>query len=189
MRILGLHGYQTSSKIFLLQSRYLRKKLNKDLNIEIEWVVPDAPHKSNNPISEIVRKIYKPPYFHWFIKDSNYQGLEESKNKIESLGEFDGIVGFSQGACLTYLMAEIIKPKFIINICGVNYLKNQSDKLLINIPTLNIIGILDPLKDRSELLANDYLDPEFLYHPGNHSFPPDRQSYNKISNFIKKFKN
>ena len=125
-------------------------------------------YKSNNPISEIVRKIYKPPYFHWFIKDSNYQGLEESKNKIESLGEFDGIVGFSR-SLFNLPMAEIIKPKFIINIC-VNYLKNQSDKLLINIPTLNIIGILDPLKDRSELLANDYLDPEFLYHPGNHSF-------------------
>ena len=189
MRILGLHGYQTSSKIFLLQSRYLRRKLDKDLDLFIEWVVPDAPNKSNDPISDIVRKIFEPPYFHWFVKDSSYLGLKESKDKIECLGEFDGIVGFSQGACLTYIMAKIIKPKFIINICGVNYQDCRSDKTLINIPTLNVIGSLDPLKNRSELLANDYVDPEFLYHPGNHSFPPDRESYNQISNFIKKFKN
>ena len=187
MRILGLHGYQTSSKIFIQQSRYLRRILDKEL--QIEWVIPDAPHLANDPISEIVRKIFKPPYYHWFIKDSKYYGLDESINKIKLLGEFDGIIGFSQGACLTYIIANVIKPKFIINICGVNYIDCHSEKKPIDIPTLNIIGILDPLKERSELLANGYTNPEFLYHSGNHTFPPDRESYNEISKFVKKFKN
>ena len=183
MRILCLHGYQTSAKILMQQSKYLRTSLQESL--DIEWIIPDAPHKSKGKISPLVTSIFKPPYYHWYEKNNNYQGLEETIEFLkENVNSIDGILGFSQGACVAQILAPIIKPKFVINICGVNY---PEYKNILEIPCLNVIGSLDPIKERSELLALQYKDSEILYHLGSHSFPPDKPSYQEINNFIKKF--
>ena len=117
MRILALHGYQTSSEIFKIQSRFLMRKLKK---YNIEWVIPNGLYLSKEPISSIVKKYFNPPYYHWYIPyDNKYLGIDNSIKCIKSLGKFDGIIGFSQGACLAQIISNIIKPKFIISICGV----------------------------------------------------------------------
>jgi hypothetical protein len=117
MRILALHGYQTSSEIFKIQSRFLMRKLKK---YNIEWVIPNGLYLSKEPISSIVKKYFNPPYYHWYIPyDNKYLGIDNSIKYIKSLGKFDGIIGFSQGACLAQIISNIIKPKFIISICGV----------------------------------------------------------------------
>ena len=66
MRILCLHGYQTSAKILMQQSKYLRISLQDSL--DIEWIILDAPHKSKGRISPLVTSIFKPPYYHWYEK-------------------------------------------------------------------------------------------------------------------------
>lgn len=180
MRILGLHGYQTSSKIFTIQSNYLRKILDK--SYEIEWIIPDGPHNSEDEISPVVKQYFKPPYYQWYTK-KEYVGIKNSIEYIKSLGKIDGIIGFSQGGCFAYILASIIKPKFIISICGVNNV-NDDYKKLCEIPSLHIIGENDECRKRSELLTKDFLNPTIIYHTGKHTFPPNREIYNDIANFI-----
>ena len=184
MKILGLHGFQTSGKIFLRQSNYLRNLLKKNNNKDIEWIIPDAPHESKETISPLVKRIFKPPYYHWYNKNEGYDGLEESIEFLKKYaGEIDGIIGFSQGACIAQIISPILEPKFVINICGVDYPEYDT---IINIPCLNVIGIEDPIKERSKKLASVYQKSEIIYHIGNHSFPPDKPTYQNIINFIKK---
>lgn len=181
MRILGLHGFQTSSKIFTLQSNYLRRLLAKE-HPNIEWIIPDAPHESKENISPIVERIFKPPFYHWYDKNNGYYGLEESVEFLKKLGPIDGIIGFSQGACMAQIISTILKPKFVINVCGVNYPEYNT---IIEIPCLNIIGTEDPIKERSEKLASQYINSEIIYHSGCHTFPPEIITYQKIVFFIK----
>ena len=184
MRILGLHGFQTSGKILMQQSNYLRNILKTQSDKEIEWITPNAPHESKNNISPLVKRIFRPPYYHWYNKNEGYDGLEESIEFLKKyINQIDGIVGFSQGACIAQIISPIIKPKFVINICGVDYPEFDST---LEIPCLNIIGLEDPIKERSEKLASIYQKSEIIYHSGNHSFPPDKPIYQNIINFIKK---
>jgi len=180
MRILALHGYQTSSKIFYLQSNYLRKILNKDFNIE--WLVPNAPFDSNNDSADLVKQYFDPPYFYWYTK-KEYQGIDESINYIKSLGKVDGIIGFSQGGCFAQILSRIIKPKFVITICGVDPI-NEKYKKISEIPSLHIIGKQDEFRERSELLTNYFLNPNIIYHTGKHTFPPNKEIYDQIKEFI-----
>lgn len=183
MKILGLHGYQTSSSIFKIQSKYLMNLLNKKYNQKIEWIIPDAPNLSNNNISPIVKKCFKPPYYDWYQKDEYYNGLNKSMDYLKQFKNIDGIISFSQGSCVSYLLSDILNPKFIINICGVNYTQN---KYQIKIPSLHLIGKEDPIKFQSFLLTENYINPYIIYHKGSHSFPPDKESYQEIINFIEK---
>jgi len=185
MKILALHGYQTSKKIFMYQSNYLRRILNK--NIEIEWIIPDAPYESKDDTSPIIKQYFKPPYYHWYSK-KEYIGIDESIEFIKSLGKIDGIIGFSQGGCFAYILANIIKPKFIISICGVNSV-NDNYKKFCQIPSLHIIGENDEYRERSELLTKDFLNPQVIYHSGKHTFPPNIEIYLIIESFIKNFQN
>ena len=180
MRILGLHGYQTSSKIFVIQSNYLRKILDK--HHDIEWIIPDAPNISEEEISPLVTKYFEPPYYQWYTK-KNYHGIKKSIKYIKSLGKIDGIIGFSQGGCFGYILSSILKPKFIISICGVNSI-NDDYKKFCNISSLHIIGENDEHRKRSEELTKDFLNPKIIYHSGKHTFPPNREIYNDILKFI-----
>jgi len=181
MRILALHGYQTSKKIFMIQSNYLRRILNK--NIEIEWIIPDAPYESKDEISPIIKKYFNPPYYHWYIT-KEYIGIEESIKYIKSFGPVDGIIGFSQGGCFAQILSTIIKPRFIISICGINC-TNKNYISFSKIPSLHIIGTDDKIRERSELLTKQFENPKIIYHSGKHTFPPDKEVYNQISEFIK----
>ena len=84
---------------------------------------------------------------------------------------------------MVQIISPILKPKFVINICGINY---SEDDTILDVPCLNIIGLEDPIKEKSEKLASIYPKSEIVYHSGNHSFPPDKAIYQDIINFIKK---
>ena len=183
MKILGLHGYKNSSLIFTIQTKHLRRLSNN-----LEWNIPNAPNISSENIPMEVKKYFKPPYYYWYdINNSNY-GLDKTLyylyNYSKKYGPFDGIIGFSQGASMAYLLSTLIEINFVINICGVNYPNMCNDSKKINIPSLNIIGKNDPYKERSLMLANYYYNPEIYYCNSEHVFPSDYKSYQTILNFI-----
>ena len=186
MRILALHGYQTSSNIFMIQSRFLLNKLNK--TCEIEWIIPDGIHLSKEPILPIIKKYFNSPYYHWYTsKNNKFIGIEDSIEYLKTFENIDGIIGFSQGACLAQILSNIIKPKFIISVCGVNCLDNRFN-FISETPSLHIIGEKDNLKNRSLLLADNFKNPIILYDKkGEHNFPVNKNIYIEIENFIVQF--
>lgn len=132
--------------------------------------------------------------------DIRYVGLEATIEYIDEIfatkGPFDGVLGFSQGACLAGLLASIqpkghIDFKFCILISGfycrdVNYLKHQLEerpeehtlehvkiiKEKVNMPSFHIWGDSDEmvLPWRSQLLADLFtsVHSKRVSHPSDH---------------------
>ena len=133
MKILSLHGFQTSGIIMKNQTKYMRNIFNYN------FIFPDAPHISTDIPPPIITKFYSKPYYEWYNNNNN--GLDESINFIKTLGKFDGVLGFSQGACMAINILEIVDAKFFISIAGINNaqpLDNCNNK--INIPSFHFIG-------------------------------------------------
>jgi hypothetical protein len=178
MKILFLHGYQNNSKILIYQSKLLRSLLKYD------FVIPNAPNLSHVKPNNINTKFFNPPYFYWY--EPNGQGLGNSINYINSLGTFDGIIGFSQGSAMALNMFDIIKPKFFISIAGVN----PNIDYFYDIPSYHFIGINDPIKSKSIKLLNMFQNPNVIYFDGRHEFPSlkYKNEFLMCDNFIKNLK-
>ena len=171
MRVLALHGYHMNANIMIKMSYSLVKRL--DHNIEL--IVPDAPF-SVKPYRPEITKYYDPPFYKWV------NGKNINFDDLKNLNNIDGIIGFSQGAYIAYLLHSYINPKFIINISGVNHCNITTEK--INIPSIHIIGEKDSYYLKSLELTNKYNSPEIIYHKDGHHFPKNIDIYKKINFFI-----
>ena len=182
MKIIGLHGFQSSSEIFLKQTKYLRKFLDKD----IKWYIPNAPNISSKEILPEIKNYFEPPYYQWYDKNNLNNGYDYSINFLKSYndiyGPFDGVIGFSQGASMAYVLSSMTDVKFIINICGVNHPNLYNEK--VNKVNLNIIGNKDPHKERSLLLSSYFNNPIIFFNNNKHVFPYDTQTNKNIVDFI-----
>jgi len=183
MRILALHGYQTSGIIMKNQSKYMTKILNYN------FIFPNAPNISlSNDVPEIITKFYKKPYYEWYKYDYNnniYHGLDESINLIKTLGKFDGVVGFSQGACMAPNILDIVDAKFFISISGIN--KYNCDKKY-NIPSFHFIGNNDPIRNKSLDFAKQFDKPHIFWYNGGHQIPfsSSKDDFIKCNEYIQK---
>jgi pimeloyl-ACP methyl ester carboxylesterase len=74
----------------------------------------DAPHLASGAVPADVASFFEPPYREWWNamgagKNLEYVGLDESLASIDAFvaahGPFDGVLGFSQGATLTGMLA------------------------------------------------------------------------------------
>ena len=98
-KLLVLHGSRQTGQLLMGRMEKLKKRLKKK---NIELVAPDAPHKivSNDEHDKHLLQW-------WERHDNEYQGLVESMNLLETLwssSDFEGIIGFSQGARLAHLI-------------------------------------------------------------------------------------
>jgi hypothetical protein len=177
MKVLILHGYQNNSKILFYQSKFLRSIL------KYNFIIPNAPNITFEKPKNINTNFFPQPYFYWYGK--NTYELNNSINFITTLGNFDGIIGFSQGSAMALHMLDIINPKFFISIAGVNPDTNCN----YNIPSFHFIGKNDPINDKSIKLLNMFNNPNFIYFNGGHEFPPRncKNDYITCNEFIKKF--
>jgi pimeloyl-ACP methyl ester carboxylesterase len=111
-KILLLHGWRTSGEIIFWQTAAFR------YNVGIDVVKINAPWPAKGPPYPGIAQVYpNHPYFEWWEtkRDSNnipveYIGVEKSlefvEEYLEENGPFLGVLGFSQGATLTTLLAE-----------------------------------------------------------------------------------
>ena len=177
MKILFLHGYQNNSKILTFQSTFLRSIL------KYNYTIPNAPNFSHGKPNNINTNFFPPPYFHWY--ESNFYDLNSSINYISSLGNFDGIIGFSQGSAMALHVFDIVKPQFFISIAGVS----PNNDNYYHIPSFHFIGKNDPIKNKSIKLLNMFDNPTSVYFNGGHNFPcrKCKSDYVKCNEFIKKF--
>jgi len=111
-------------------------------------------------------------------------------------GEYDGVLGFSQGATLTSLLcttqgirATGFTPQFAIMVAG---RANQEmchwyDTVRPGIPSLHIWGKIDKINSsiKSKQLADGFAQKQVVEHPKGHLFPECSESIEAIDFFIK----
>ena len=120
LRVLCLHSFRTSGEILREQVRLAGWE--ETLGDLVEFHVMDAPHPASGPVPPDVLAFFPDvPYREWWNateradpdgsgrKTMTYVGLEESlervKREFDERGPFDGVLGFSQGATLTTILA------------------------------------------------------------------------------------
>ena len=199
MRILLLHGNRQTYEVFKGRIGALVNKLRKqkhevggyDGPIKLELVEGDEACTSS-----------------WWNRgyDELPSILEKLKDYHDKKFAFDGIIGFSQGAKLAYLLAQHshrseVFPflKFVVLAScyhghhpaagaslGINE-ATESDPLMI--PSLHVIGELDKVVDpaSSERVARTFADPKFHRHAGGHHLPMRSADLKVLVDFICSF--
>lgn len=125
---------------------------------------------------------------------SSYEGWDESlaylRRVIETQGPFDGVLGFSQGAAATGLLAASgADVRFAICISGFASRASEHAALMqpgaIDLPSLHIYGEQDVLVDnaRSQALADCFVNARVTTHAGGH-FVPMHWPLGEIRDFL-----
>ncbi|TKW04688.1 hypothetical protein SEVIR_7G125800v4 [Setaria viridis] len=200
-RFLCLHGFRTSAEI-------LRKQVvgrwPADVTARLDLVFADAPFPAEGKSD--VDGIFDPPYYEWFQFAGEISGgqdpikcrnLDRCFSYVEELmirqGPFDGLLGFSQGAVVSAVLAGlqeqtrlcvfrqglaftgVAKVKCVIVISGgkiqapVAAARAFNSKILC--PSLHFIGDDDFVKVHSEELVEAFADPLVIRHPCGHTIP------------------
>lgn len=177
-RILCLHGYRQTGEIFRAKSGALRKALRHVADL----VYIDAPHANGRHLA-------------WWEAalegdERKYVGLSDSIAHVHAQGDFDGILGFSQGAVLASILAATYKYKFAILISGFPA-RTQLDEFQcqythINVPSLHIWGDKDDLvpPEASIKLKQLFLNAQSCEHDGGHVMPGKRATLDVIKAYI-----
>ncbi|BFZ00635.1 hypothetical protein BsWGS_03674 [Bradybaena similaris] len=143
----------------------------------------------------------------WFSREDDYfkstdysdisKGFDMSLQMVINLlenendGAFDGIIGFSQGACLVSILCMIQQMenkkwfKFAVLFSGFKSRSSNHDKFYTqktSIPSLHVYGDSDQIitADRCEELMSFFENPKSLRHPGGHFVPgsaPQKKIY------------
>ncbi|CAN7998664.1 unnamed protein product, partial [Ixodes hexagonus] len=110
--------------------------------------------------------------------------METTPQSQMSLGPFDGIIGFSQGAamaalvlCLQSLGKITSNFKFGVLVAGFKSRSSLHDSLytdgLVKVPTLHIVGDTDTVipKPQAMEIVPFFMSPRVVCHPGGHFIP------------------
>jgi predicted esterase len=178
--ILCLHGGGTNTGIFNIQTIRIQRALASDF----DFVFLDAPIESG-PGPDVL-PVFEGcgPYLRWTIDRASTEMPEVTKTMIDRLaGEqrakdgrgFVGILGFSQGAKLaTGLLLEHQLEKGIDWGDGLRFgvicngtsppltyhLSQEERSVKLDIPTLHLVGLLDPWRDESRRLRSVHCQHE-----------------------------
>ncbi|CAH0552761.1 unnamed protein product [Brassicogethes aeneus] len=213
LKVLAIHGYRQNGSIFRQKTGSFRKMVHK----WAEFTYITAPHKVRlvdeltTGDSEIGQSKDEEQYG-WFFNrdDKSFRGIrkggpaigfDESAQLIEDIvksgGPFDGILGFSQGACFVGLLCDLqqrgllnFKFNFAIISSGFKsgslpHLKYYSD--ILTIPTLHIFGENDQIipTEMSEALSYCFEEPTIVKHPGGHFLPASQPQKHEYQKFFK----
>ncbi|PVF93539.1 hypothetical protein CPB86DRAFT_777031 [Serendipita vermifera] len=209
-RILLLHGYGQNATIFYKKMAAIRKQCGKDCefvhaeapiilkpadlpqnlaSIGAAEVVPDAASESDSP--ELIARGW------WLRSDpSTFMQCVTYLKGLVSNQEvpFDGVFGFSQGACAACLLTALLERpqvipeftidgqaphpplKFCIAVAGFRPRDEMVDPLLdqgIDTPTVHVLGVNDQIVslERSQTLVDICRNARVEKHEGGHFIP------------------
>ncbi|TMS37053.1 hypothetical protein L596_004071 [Steinernema carpocapsae] len=175
LKILCLHGYRQNGTVFREKTGAFRKALKKHAVFDFVDAphVPVVPAQSNGESSSGAKDDKYTPRAWWFSKaQKTFSSWDETEiaegfefsvrdvlQYIKENGPYDGIMGFSQGACMTHLLATMNKKstagaenteklfKFVIIVAGFKSLSlvhnDQNTVFISNLPSLHIYGTGD----------------------------------------------
>ncbi|TVU14340.1 hypothetical protein EJB05_37803, partial [Eragrostis curvula] len=187
-RFLCLHGFRTSAEIMRTQ---VLGRWPADVTARLDLVFADAPFPAEGRSD--VEGIFDPPYYEWFqFVGEDYlkcRNLDRCLSYVEELmareGPFDGLMGFSQGAGLSAVLAGlqeqglaltgVAKVRYVIAIAGPKLRSPAAASRAfdgkIKCPSLHFIGDNDFVKVHSEELVEAFADPLVIHHPCGHTVP------------------
>ncbi|KAI9497755.1 serine hydrolase FSH [Zychaea mexicana] len=227
LKILCLHGMIQNSTVFRKKTAVLRKKLEKvadlvyvtapHLVLDLEYTTEIHRIAAAEPLAHEELKPFgwwQPVSNHPSTPDGYYQGFKESieylKGVLIEQGPFDGVLGFSQGACLAAMLSELLENRllvpdlipqdfahpafrFAIIAAGFKPMSQEATSSLfqtkIQTPSLHLIGEADTVipPERMMDLADAFVNPAVFKHAGGHLVPTNAASKNEVFAFISKF--
>lgn len=119
-----------------------------------------------------------------------------STAKLDELGPFDGVIGFSQGANMAAMLAASASTavRWAVCICGVDSGWGEQMTALfppdtpVQVPTLHVLAKEDGYLPLGEVLRSRFEAPETIYHSGDHRpFPTDRTEAKTVADKIAQF--
>ncbi|GAA5801572.1 hypothetical protein HPULCUR_007020 [Helicostylum pulchrum] len=136
--------------------------------------------------------------------DGYLVGYKESvqyvRDIVKQQGPFDGILGFSQGACFAALLTEIMETeqtpfKFSIIVAGFKPTKQTATNMMltkenkVKTPSLHYIGDLDTivLPENMSALVEAFEKPKIFRHTGGHYLPSTAASRKALLSFLEQF--
>ena len=200
LKILVLHSFRQSGARLAARTRALKAAVS-DI---AELIFVDAPHTYVPDAAEqamLEADFASVPDFSsqrcWWNSDDThtvYTGWEDSIRSLKAHFPVDGVLGFSQGAALTGLLAalESAQLRFVICASGFPSRAAAHDMLTrpdsIDLPSLHIYGERDVLVDpaRTLALAGCFVAPDIVSHPAGH-FAPDRWPLDAVRSFLLRF--
>ncbi|XP_014237516.1 esterase OVCA2 [Trichogramma pretiosum] len=206
LKILAIHGYRQSDKIFSAKLGSLRKSFKK----EIDFTFLKAPHKVppiiENPHSQKDEEPVEDTeqYGWWFntedrvfkaIEPSDKSvGFEESVKVVQKVfdeqGPFDGLIGFSQGGSFVSILCALQQQKklpinfdFAIIISGFKSLCQPHEIYYneqITLPTLHVYGEGDQVipTHMAKELSDLFDNKQEFVHEGGHYVPGKKHIFN-----------
>ncbi|KAH9944773.1 serine hydrolase FSH [Amylocystis lapponica] len=221
-RVLMLHGYAQSATIFSKRMGALRKACGK----EIELVFIDAPHVltpvdlaeqfSTSELGAEEASDQDPALTPrcWWKSDkalAQMNGLEDTLRLLRDLlhkDHYDGVFGFSQGACLAAILAALLEkpdtfPAFLIDgkpphpplqfciaACGFRPDNPFCDSIFFpsySTPTLHVLGNMDVIvvAERSNTLLEVSSNKRVEYHDGGHFIPSKANWRNFLRSYMR----
>lgn len=126
LKILMLHGFTQSGTLFRAKTGALTKAITKAFPLHtVSFSYPTGPLRLNpfdvpgynNGGSTDNDKEGDTETYGWFRRPATepptYKGIEDGLASVAALlkaeGPFDGVVGFSQGACLAFIVASLLE--------------------------------------------------------------------------------
>ncbi|OJJ04841.1 hypothetical protein ASPVEDRAFT_54936 [Aspergillus versicolor CBS 583.65] len=209
MRFLCLHGASTSGEIFEIQSGGLVQTLEQQGH-KFHFING----RLNSECEPELRGIASPPFFSHYPRDvppgpDLLNAIEYTLRIIDREGPFDAVMGFSQGAALTYSLfdhhvqkngATAAPPfKAAVFICGgapyvldgkefVSSPDDDGKEYRVTIPTAHIVGRQDPLYPQSMKLFG-LCEPgksEVYDHGSKHMIPFDMSNNDAMVRVIER---
>ncbi|KAL6650808.1 hypothetical protein ACP70R_009733 [Stipagrostis hirtigluma subsp. patula] len=187
-RFLCLHGFRTSGEIM---RRQVTGRWPPEVTSRLDLVFPDAPFPAGG--ASPVAGAFDPPYYEWcqfvgedFLRCRNFDRcLSYVEELMAGEGPFDGLLGFSQGAGLSAVLAGlqeqglaltgVTKVKFVVVIAGGKIRSPAAATRAfagkIKCPSLHFIGDDDFVRVHSEELVESFEDPLVIRHPKGHTVP------------------
>ncbi|KAG2432218.1 hypothetical protein HXX76_009137 [Chlamydomonas incerta] len=199
LRILCLHSFRTSGKIF--EEQLQRAQLTEALGDMLELTFVDAPHVASGAIPRDVKPYFEGPYFEWFTAEAVGDRVEFDEAKLEASelyltrllearGPFDGLMGFSQGAVMSSALVALqrsgLRPRLStlppLRLCvlfaGMKSRHPQHAAAFaalggkVPCPSLHVYGDRDALKNPHCVeLADSFRNATVLLHQRGHSIP------------------
>ena len=225
LRIIALHGY--TSNAFILQRRM--GAIRKACKDTADFVFINGPHRVE-PITAPVQSLDAPEGFSsatdpnipleeqpraWWKSsdDGSYDLFDETidflTDEIKREGPFDGVFGFSQGACFAALLASAFEAparyprlklpegqgplRFCIAVSGFRARDPKLQSLFpsegIQTPVLHILGKADQIVDdeRSQTLVQAAPKSRVEYHESGHVVPSQANFRNFYRDFVASF--
>jgi hypothetical protein len=193
-KVLCLHGYSQNPAVFRDRSGGFRKPLKKS-TFEMHYAEGPFGCTAKGEDPEVAdADMARRAWWRGHSGMDQYDGWAQSHEMLTQMWrehQFDGILGFSQGAAAAAMLSAELKPKFAIFVSGFVPRDHEAAASLLvgvsDVPSLHVFGNTDELvvPERSRALSELFEGSTTLEHPGGHHTPSGAAVRESVREFLR----